>query len=111
LTLETPKQPVGQHFTRSAGPSGSASSMPPPPPKVSEHPSPMKSKGKEKAQERKRDEDSKAGPHHLSAQSLVQQVTYNVMPIEIMLMCQLSAGVGTGRASQWDHHHPSFWQP
>jgi len=33
-----------------------------------------------------------------------------VMPVEIMLMCQLSAGVGTSRASRRDHHHPSFGQ-
>jgi hypothetical protein len=69
----------------------------------------MKSRGKGK--ERKRVEDGEAGRHHLSAQSLVQRVTYNVMPVEIMLICQLSAGVGASRASRRDHHHPSFWQP
>ena len=70
----------------------------------------MKSTEKGKGRKRKRDGDGEAGRHHSSAQSLVQQVTYNVMPVEIMLMCQLSTGVGTSRASRWDHHHPSFRQ-
>ena len=82
VALETPQEPVVRHSTRLAGPSGSASLMPPPSPWVSERLSPKKSKGKEKPRKPKRDEGKKAHRHHLSAQSLVQQVTYNVMPVE-----------------------------
>jgi hypothetical protein len=71
----------------------------------------MKSKWNGNGRKRKRDEDGEAQDrHHLSAQSLVQQVTYNVIAVEIMLTCQLSAGVGTSRASRRDYNYPSLWQ-
>ena len=82
VALETPQEPVVRRSTRLAGPSGYASSILPPSLRVSERPSPKKSKGKEKPRKRKRDEGKKARRHRLSAQSLVQQVTYNVMPVE-----------------------------
>lgn len=85
--------------------------MPTPPPRVSGHASPMKSNENGNDRKRKRDVDGEAQDRdHLSAQSLVQQVTYKVIPVEIMLMCQLSAGVGTGRASRRDYNCPSLRQ-
>ena len=35
------------------------------------------------------------GGDDITVQSLVQQVTYSTMPVKIILMCQLYAGMGT----------------
>ena len=67
----------------------SSSSIPPAPLpsalRAPEHVSPTKGKGKK----RKRDDDDEAyqDRHDLAAQNLVQQVTYNTIPVKIMLMC------------------------
>jgi hypothetical protein len=92
----------------------SSSSMLPPPPRVSRHVSPTKNKGKENARpkKRRRTDDDEAYQDHdnLTAEKLVQQVMCHPMPIEIVLMYQLSVGMGTSRTSRCVRHRPSLRQ-
>jgi hypothetical protein len=107
----TPQHPLNRRVTQPAAASGS---MPrPPPPGASRHVSPTKNKGAVRGRKRKRGGDDEAYRDHpdLTAEKLVQRVMYNPTAVEMMLIYQLSAGVGTSRTSRCYRHRPSLRQP
>jgi hypothetical protein len=93
---------------------GSSSSMLSPPPRGSRRVSPTRNKEKEKAKPQKRkrtdDDETYQARDDLTAEKLVQQVMCHPMPIEIVLMYQLSVGMGTSCTSRCVRHCPSLRQ-
>src|SRR6266550_3913635 len=127
IDVQPLRRPVTQRVTRSAAALGS--SVPPPSLRASrslEHRSPISKKRKrdgEEGNQNQHDRTTQSGSsssknrnrdeayqdsHDITAQSLVQHVTYSTMPVKLILMCRLYAGMGTSRTSRWDSHRPSL---